>query len=250
MPQKGWLCVFSDEEKTFKECIDCSKSPSHCEFTPEMLAIMSGGTRRKKDPMRLSVTGLLSTCLRKVVIQNRFDYSVSPRRAWFLFRGNMIHQILEDSMPTDGWKEVYHYRNLQLEDDRTVRVGGKVDKIVMDQLLIRDYKTTARLPTKTRDKYGSHELQLNIYRWIWWPIFHAEKLRLQYIDMRGTKQVKVELIDIEEIEKLILDKATAYVQALESPDIPTKIFDSVNNWFCRYCDVADLCKKLVKEEQE
>ena len=247
MPQKGWLCVFSGGEKTFNECIACSKTPSHCEFTPEMLASMRRGvSSSKKNPRNPSVTQILKECLRQVVIQDRYDYHLSPRRNWFLFRGNMIHQILEGSLIKDGWKELYQSREIDLGDDRVVEIGGKVDKLVMSKLLIRDYKTARRLPTKARSSYGTHDLQLNVYRWIWWPIFHADKLRLSYIDMSGTKQVKVELMDIDEVEETIRTKARAYVDALEGKDLPESVFDS-KNWVCRYCDVKDICEKLNKE---
>jgi hypothetical protein len=226
--------------------MECSKSDGHCEFTPEMFYLMQRGSHGKRDPMNPSVTALLSNCLRQVVIKERIDYRVSPRRSWYLLRGNMIHYLFEDTLPKDGWKELYHSRDLKLSDGRTVSVGGKVDKLVKDKLLIRDYKTTRRLPTRDRSDYGSHGLQLNIYRWIWWPIFHAEKLRLQYIDMGGTKQIKVDLMDIAEVETMIQTKADAYVAALESPKIPKGEFDP-KNWACRYCDVQSDCKKINEE---
>lgn len=249
MPQAGWLCVFSEEKKTFSECIDCSRSPHHCEFTPEMLVLMGRGGRGRVNPMNPSVTAILATCLRGTVIKDRFDYYSSPRKAWYLLRGNMVHQILEGTMTKDGWKEVYLTREVTLLDGRKAKLGGKVDKIVLDKLLIRDYKTARRLPTKTKNAYERHDLQLNIYRWIWWPIFQAEKLRLQYIDMTGTKQVKVDVMDIDEIEKLIQEKATAYVLAMEGKEIPAGEYDS-KNWPCRYCDVADVCKELNKSKED
>lgn len=248
MSQVGWLCVFSGEKKTFEECITCSKSPQHCEFTPEMLVLMRKNMwGKRKNPNRPSVTQLTKDCLRQIVIQDRNDYWVSPRKNWYAFRGTLIHQVLEGSMPSDGWKEVYYSRELELSDGRTIRIASKVDKVLLDKLLIRDYKTTRRLPTKKTGAYGKHELQLNIYRWIWWPIFHADKLRLQYIDMTGTKQVKVPLMDIEEVEEFLKQRALAYAIALESPDVPPKEYNS-KNWECRYCDVQDICRQLNEED--
>lgn len=248
MPQIGWLCVFSGEQKSFRECLECSKSSSHCEMTPEMLSVMwrSSSTGRK-NPENPAVTQIIKDCLRQVVIQDRYDYYVSPRKQFFAFRGNMIHQILEGTLAKDGWKELYHSREVELPNGRVVKVGGRVDKLIPDKLLIRDYKTTRRIPTKKTGAYGKHELQLNVYRWIWWLIFQAEKLRIQYIDMSATKTVKVPLMDINEVEELIRQKTFAYVTALEAEDIPQGEYDP-KNWVCRYCDVQDICKRLNKEE--
>ena len=254
MPQIGWLCVFTKEPKTVGECLECSKSESHCEFTPEMLALMSKGMRRKpKDPRRLSVTQLLG-CPRKMWIINHYNYRVSPRRAWFLLRGNMIHQVMQGAALTDGWKEIYKRKEIELIDGTHAAVGGIADKIVIDKLLIRDYKTTAKLPTKMRSSYGTHNYQLNIYRWLWWDVFHAEKLRLQYMDMRGTKQVKVELMDIDEIEEFIRVKASDIVRVLEAGELPEDYEYNPKEWVYRYCDVSDICKdpssgELYKSEK-
>lgn len=250
MPQRGWLCVFSNEPKSFDECLTCSRTDQHCEFTPEMLSVMwRNAGNRKKDPNNPSVTAILKDCLRQVVIQDRFDYYVSPRKQFYAFRGNMIHQILEGTMKKDGWKEIYFSRELKLPDGTTVRLGGMVDKIVPEKLLIRDYKTTRRVPTQKSGSYGTHALQLNAYRWIWWPVFQAEKLRLQYLDMSETKSVKVELMDIKEIEEILSQKAFAYVKALKSPEIPEREYDA-KNWLCRYCDVQNICKELKTKEDE
>jgi len=249
MPQVGWLCSFTDKPKSFKECMACSKSDEHCEFTPEMFYVMQRVSSSAKDPNNPSVTQILKQCLKQVVIQDRYDYRVYPRRSWFLLRGNMIHYLFEDTMPKDGWKELYNSREITLSNGRKILVGGKVDKLVVEKKLIRDYKTTRKIPTMRSTGYGTHDLQVNIYMWIWWPVFHAEKLRLQYIDMSGTKQVKVPCMPIADVEKLVREKTEAYVNAIEGKGLPPGEFDP-KNWVCKYCDVSDLCKNLTKEEQE
>lgn len=241
----GWKCVKDGSDKSFGDCIQCAMTDEHCEFTPEMLAYMARDSRRRKSIERISVTTLTKDCLRQIVIQDRYDYRMTPRRAFFLLRGNLMHAVLEGALTSDGWQEVTQRRTIELPDGRKIVVEGRVDKLVIDKGLIRDYKTSIRLPSNTMTNQN-HALQLNIYRWIWYPIFHATRLRLQYIDMAGTKQVKVDIMPIEEVEELIRRKAFDYVKALESESIPEDEYNK-SQWWCRYCDVPDICKAINEE---
>lgn len=249
-PQVGWLCVFSGEEKTFSECIACSKTPQHCEFSPEMLIGMKRGISwRRRDPDNPSITvlGGMKSCPRAVIIKDRFDYYTSPRRNWFLFRGNIIHGILEGVPVKEAWKELMNHRTLRLSSGKEIEIWGKVDKIVLDKKLIIDYKTTRRVP-KSGKSYANHTFQLNAYRWIWWPIFQAEKLRIQYLDMSATVQVKIPLMDIDEIEDELRSYGDIYYDVVRAGGLPKGEYNS-SVWVCRYCDVPDICKKQKEEEE-
>lgn len=245
MPQRGWLCVFSGEKKAFGECIECSKGPRHCEFPPEMLISMRKGLY-PRGPDYISITRAFADCLRQVVLEIFFDYWVSPRKNYYAFRGNLIHGMLAGIRERDAWKEITWSRPVEV-DGKTVEVWGTVDKIVPRQRLIRDFKTTAAVP-RGNEPYGHHAEQLNGYRWIWYPVLgDMDKLRLQYIDMRQTKQIKVPLMDLDKIEQKIKSWVREYTRVIESETIPPGKYDQ-KNWWCKYCDLVDVCKEIAELE--
>jgi len=133
-------------------------------------------------------------------------------------------------------------RAIDIGDGELIMLSGRPDKIVPSQKLIVDYKTTAKVP-RSDEPYGQHKEQLNGYRWLYWPVMQAEKLRIQYIDMRRTKQIKVPLMELDEIEELLRVGTRKYVYALRTQTIPPGEYDS-GRWECRYCDVVDLCNEI------
>lgn len=241
MPQVGWLCVFNGEQKTYSECIECAKGPKHCEFTPEMLISMRRGLY-PRDPEYVSVTRVLGGCLRRSILDAFFDYRCSPRKNYFAFRGNLIHQVLADVRERDTWKEITQSRAIDIGDGEIINIWGTADKIVPSKGLIRDYKTTAMVP-RGDTAYGHHAKQLNAYRWLWQPVLDLNVLRLQYIDMKRTKQIKVELEDLAEVERELIEKTRDYVLCVRTEVIPPGQPDS-KNWECGYCDLKDVCIEI------
>lgn len=247
MPQIGFKCVKTDENKSFDDCIDCSRSPDHCEFPPEMLiGIRRIVQPRSVNPMEPSITLLCRDCVRQSVIESNFDFYVSPRKLYPAFRGTMIHRVLEAITTKDSWTEQTHQKSLTLDDGKVILVSGRPDKIVPSQKLIRDYKTTVRVPTKD-EPYGKHAEQLNGYRWLWCDLFEIDKLRLQYIDMRNTKQVKVPLMPVEQVEAYLKEQALVYVNCMLTNTVPLGEYNT-KNWICRYCDVTDICQEITSWE--
>lgn len=250
MPQVGWKCPFSGENKTFDECIECSRGEDHCEFTTEMLILMKWGVGGPIDPERPSVTRILTACLRQSVIASIFNFYVNPRRNWYSFRGQLAHAIVEGINQRDAWKEVTQERELDIRPEGSkkpdiIRLTGRVDKIRPRAGEITDYKTTVKVPRK--EPYGKHADQINAYRWLWWLVAPCNTLRLQYIDMKQTKPVYVEPMDLDEVEDMLTAKARDYVNCMRTGTIPPGEYNK-ENWFCRYCDVVPICKGLNKIE--
>jgi len=253
-PQVGWKCDKDPDalegDKPFTECISCSKTDDHCGFTPEMLILMSRFSgSHPLDPLRPSITQVMRECVRSTIIQAFFDYYVPLRKNWNTFRGNLVHQFMDGVHTSDSWNEISNERKLWLPDAKMeITITGKADKIIHTKKIIRDYKTTARIPSGDEPQ-GSHTLQLNGYRWLWWPVLQAEKLRIQYVDMRGTKQIKVPLMPLEEVEQHIVNQAETLVPCLLERTIPPGTFDP-KNWKCRYCDISDICREVNELEGE
>lgn len=246
MPQAGWRCVFNDNKKEFSECIQCARSPDHCEFTPEMLISMRRGLY-PRDPEYISITRVFAMCTRQSVLEAFFEYWCSPRKNYYAFRGNLAHGVMAGIRERDAWKEITWSRELDVDGEK-IPIWGTADKIVPSVGLIRDYKTTAMIP-KSDEPYGKHGLQLNGYRWIWQPVLNLDKLRVQYIDMRGTKQIKVPLMDLDALEETMRDSVRLYINSIRTETIPPGAHDS-SRWECRYCDLTDVCKEITELQGE
>ena len=230
--------------KDFNECITCSRSPDHCDYTPEILGAIRSGLRTTVST-DLSVTRILGEP-RQRIIETKYKYRVLPRRNWVALRGTIIHAVLERGAHKSAMTEVSDFRNLHINGEE-LPLWGKCDLLVPIAKLICDYKSVARIPSADNPKsYGTHDLQLNAYRWLWTPHYEIDKLRLVYLDMQDVRRVKVELMPLDEVENTLIQKASAFLKPLRAGVIPSDEYSS-KKWQCRYCDVSDICKELNRE---
>ena len=238
MPQKGWLCEKTGQPVGFDECMECAGTPDRCDFTPEILRAIKKNLRMKPT-RRLSVTRLLGEP-RQRVIEMKYDYYVSPMKQWPLARGTGLHLLLERAAYHDVLSEAGNSREICV-DGAWVPVFGVVDVMRFDTHLIRDYKSCAFVP-KYDKPYGNHALQLNVYRWMWMPRCDCYNLHLTYMDSKRIRDMKVEIMSLDEIETLLIKHATVFLRHMDSntlpPGKPTK-----SNWQCRYCDVRPICER-------
>lgn len=246
MPQKGWTCVATGEIVSYAHCLLCSlqsninRPNGGCEFTYEILAGIRSNLFSSR-PESLSVSRLISPT-RKAYLTATQDFYVSPRRNFWAFRGTLFHKIAQDAgRRSMSWYEVPLPREIEIKG-KTYQVRGRADIIRPQAGYIEDFKSCKRVP-KANTAYGNHSLQLNIYRWLFLPIMDLQNLRVIYFDMNETKRVSVELMPLEEVEAFIMEKAAAYIKAIETKTIPEGSYNS-KKWKCKYCDVVDICKKL------
>lgn len=116
----------------------------------------------------LSVTELLG-CPRKAYYKKRLQYYENPRFSYSLFRGTMVHTILEDinQLYKDDKiiSEVRYHRQIP---GTNIMLSGKIDKYNVDDQCLEDYKTidddkVADLVKKLPEDYIK---QTNAYAWI------------------------------------------------------------------------------------
>lgn len=139
-----------------------------------------------EDPQRpdegLSVTQLLSGCVRCKVLQACEDYTEDIEDLWHRWRGTQFHGVLERNAPPDTISEVRFYADMPYN---LGVVHGQPDLIWPSHQTIVDLKTTKRIPQW--GPWPNHAEQLNLYRWL---ITHAKRwdgelpIDLGFLDIR------------------------------------------------------------------
>ena len=181
-----------------------------------------------RDTTQVHVTDLTS-CLRRAYLQRITDVYPSLKRMYWLFRGALAHQLVENTREPFSLTEVRFQRRVN-----GVTVVGRPDKIVPNRGELYDYKTTKRITLK-RLPYGEHTRQVNIYRWLVEPHFQIDRLFLVYLDMSRCASVEV---PTEDVESYVTDRAMVLHRAMQSGQLPP----SEPSWLCDYCEVRDECE--------
>lgn len=246
MPKCGYICMVTEEKVTFEECLECSKSYSRCDFTPPMLRGMVYDAPRSEG---ISITNL-SSCVRKLLLMGKERYWTKPQDDWYSFRGRLAHAIVENQHGND---------NAIVEEEFGVEMAGlwvigHPDVVYPDQGLIVDYKSTTFVP-KDGKHYGSHEAQLNCYRYLVEAGYFCPKgkprseayqrhieigrLVLAYFDMKRPKRVEVEVWPLEKTENYIKERVAAIAEAYQYDELPEP---ACEKWECDFCSVEEACK--------
>jgi CRISPR/Cas system-associated exonuclease Cas4 (RecB family) len=229
------------EKMSFEDCIECSKHHSRCDLTPPMLRGMLADQPRSEG---ISVT-TLSSCPRKAVLQTKEPYWTRPDEDWWAFRGRLAHLIVEAHHGDDA-AVVEEEFSCKFRD---ITVVGHPDVIYPEQGLIVDYKSTAWVP-KDGQVYGSHEEQLNCYRYLVMIGKRAstgqtlqcqiDRLVVAYFDMKRPRCVEIDVWPLERAENYIGERAERLSECFKYDSLPDV---EVEKWECDYCRVAGQCKK-------
>jgi CRISPR/Cas system-associated exonuclease Cas4 (RecB family) len=181
-----------------------------------------------RDTSKVHVTDLTS-CLRRAYLERITDVYPSLKRMYWLFRGSLAHQLVENAREPFSLAEVRFQRRVD-----GVTVVGRPDKIVPNRRELYDYKTTKRITLK-RLPYGEHTRQVNIYRWLVEPHFQIDRLFLVYLDMSRCAPLEV---PVEEVEGYVIARARILQSAMQSGKVP----EAEPSWLCDYCDVRGECE--------
>jgi len=181
-----------------------------------------------RDTTHVHVSDLTS-CLRRSYLQRITDLYPSLKRMYWLFRGALAHQLVENTREPFSLTEVRFQRRVD-----GVTVVGRPDKIVPNRRELYDYKTTKRITLK-KLPYGEHTRQVNIYRWLVEPHFQIDRLFLVYLDMSRCASLEV---PIEDVEEYVTDRARTLQGAMGSGTVPV----AEPSWLCDYCEVTDECQ--------
>ena len=153
---KGFVCELNDNRVSPEACLACSHERqvtgrNTCHFPPPIIAGIVE-SNRPRDLMGYSATELIG-CHRRVALKEQVDYWVKPSQAYWAFRGQLGHAIVE-SHSGNGHRVIAEERFYA--EVAGMLITGKPDVIYPDDRLLVDYKTTKSVP-KDRKRYACPE---------------------------------------------------------------------------------------------
>jgi len=210
-------------------------------------------------PDGLSVTELLG-CTRKAYLKKKVNYYDNPRFMYSLFRGTMCHSILEDTnrlYPPN--KIISEKRYHRLVPGTNVNLSGKIDKYIIEDQCLDDYKTIAddKIEDLVKKLPEDYVKQTNIYAWILEGNgIPVKKIRIHFFSWKycyttGEKCLigagwykpkwevipSVPLLRLSQVEDLLIHR----VKDVMRSEIPPPI-DADNRWMCQGCAFKQTCK--------
>ncbi len=153
MPCAGFVCHVDGRAVTPEHCLDCARRGGGrtgerlCPFTPPIVKGLIAN-HQPRDLLGYSATELAG-CPRAVVLKEREDFWVEPAKAYWAFRGQLAHALVERAAAAE--EHVIVERRLYATCGEML-VTGKPDVIYLDRQLLVDYKTTKSVP-QTRKAY-------------------------------------------------------------------------------------------------
>lgn len=251
MPQIGWLTQ-SRSKVPFDEALSLAEADGEWEGMPYevLLGIRKQVTSERPDA--ISVTQTLS-CPRKVFLQGTEDYYVSPADNFAVFRGTIVHTMLEDNKTDDGMTEERFER-----DHRGIIISGSPDSVRVisrgrrgERFLIRDWKSAKSLP-KWDNAYTNHQQQANLYRWLLYLDPQQTDLEIVYVSMEGVRIIRLKPSQVwsdDEVEAF-LDRRLMPLQAQREQGRPVAYYSVEEDdlWQCDYCPVRQMCYRKAALE--
>ena len=226
------------EQQSFTDYYRYCRDVKEITLPLEILEVIIKSLLKSKEerPKEITTTEIIG-CLRSSYIKKTTDYYVYPEDLYYIFRGQIVHSILEETKAEIKEKRFYNKIN-------GIGFSGKIDSYNKGVLI--DYKTTKQVP-KYGKVYPHHDLQLNIYKYLMEKEgIKVNALNLIYISMDSCKKIPVLLREEKEVEVFLVEKLGILHTALKKKEFPS--VESYSQWECNYCDedVKSLCYK-VKE---
>ena len=160
----GVVCQMDQTYQPFDVCIGCHDSNSkerNCHAPTALLKSMRDNHLTRKNA-GVSATTILS-CAKALALMELYDFYEPVISGYNKFRGTLIHYLLEEDDPPDGVIQERRVERFVNIDGAPFRVSGKMDRVDTRFNFLLDYKSCPNIPTKPKK---SHEVQLNIYRWL------------------------------------------------------------------------------------
>lgn len=239
MPLIGFMCPVQNETVSPKTCIAHAVDKGKdlpalgCHFTPKLLREIAKQIAETEsfDANTWRVTELIG-CVRKARLQRIVHYALTPKQAFWMWRGSLIHAMLEEHQPDEV---------LLAEKRLFARVGkitltGKPDALLVGNHLA-DYKSTDRLPREPREH---HIAQLNVYAWLLAQNgMSAQSAEIIYVSMMEPRRMLVQLAALANTQAFI----EAQVRRLMQKRLPSR----EETWECGYCAVRIACEVQLRK---
>ncbi len=235
--------------QTIESCLMCAGgADAMCQFTQAILLAMFADESRDG----IHVSDLL-ICPRQAILKKQLNFSINPTDYWHAFRGKMSHLIIElasgkgRNLPEKFKKivedspKITNELSLSMKIDDTI-IKGRIDEYVEDLELIRDYKSTTKVPTWNRP-YTNHSQQINIYiSLLETNKYKVKKAQVVYFDMHDARKIDCPIMPKVERVEMIKRRLSFYKQSVE--DVNNSITE--REWACNYCapEISDECLKI------
>jgi len=229
----------------------CGQDPA---YVLDILNMIDGYVPTERDRPSLSVTDLTAICHRQNYIKKNYDYWEKPSGLYFLWRGDLVHTLLQrvenpnwikEKKFTIEWEVKLHGEIVE------VYIVMKPDVIDTSTLEIRDYKTTGSVFRATKNHSISHKKQLGVYRWGVKKHYDilCKNYSDSYFDMKQPMLYQVPLMPFDEVEKFIQQQGEIILDFRLNDKIPNVLKQFPTYWMCRdYCVVNSICAKLHYKE--
>ncbi len=261
--------AYTNEELSFDKCLSCARVASGvddgsgmrwCNAPYALIRAMQQNSEQRKDA-GLSVTMLLDSCPRRVILQQENDYSESPMSYWARFRGTIGHLMMEeyDEGGEGIIQEVRFSKKIKVLGEE-IEITGKMDHVDTVREYILDYKSVGSINTKPinqNEAKEDHALQVNFYHWLLRggtrmdtgeQVDHPlKKAAIIYFDMKGITKVPAPLLDLQEVEDILvsrLEQFVLYQQTGVYPDVLT-LPSGKPHYLCQACPVKSICDSIV-----
>ena len=148
---------------------------------------------------------------------------------WSSVRGNLLHKLTG----IYSWNELEGSMDVEFDDDRKIKVCGRLDMYDHKTKTILELKTidnVARLSMEERLPFSEHVQQVQAYYTIFSKLLPVEKLNLIYVDMNDMICFEIPIRDVSNWIKNRLVDIQNHVDSERIPDGEV----SGNCRFCRY----------------
>jgi len=239
MPFDKFLCVVTQQPVSVADCIAHATSEGGqlaelgCPFTPAILRGIADTLAEETMPNgTVRVTQLLA-CAKRVQWQQANPYTVDPRDAYALFRGQIGHAIVER----------YHGEEIFLSEERLsvphlgITLTGKPDAVLhSEHRHLDDYKTTRRIP---REPHAHHIAQVNLYAWLIAQTKHIaiKTAAIVYLDMGGVTRLSVPIWTRKKTEAFLRERIGLWQTGTPTPQ----------SWECKTCPLATVCDARIPQ---
>lgn len=274
---KGFICPSHGEEpgRENKLSYCLNKCKSKC-TAPPILAAMS--KQEKENPHKgkiISVTMLTGGCKRQTFLSRTKDYYKEPSDQLPLFRGTLIHELVEAG-GTPQVKKAGYLLEHHMEIDFTTESGtwtlsGTLDildtkeETLYDVKTLQEYAVGVLVKGKQNGRWSKHVsdsyvLQANIYRYMAKKLGIADvkRLRLQIIGFGkliitgsfttmiefkknvGRTETQYDIPDIpiladELLEHIIKTEGEEWYKILYSKETSPPVCSEEWSWLCKKC---------------
>jgi hypothetical protein len=243
---QGFICEDDGRQVSFDECLACAAQEHPCTFPYAMLAWLVKDAQEPHDS--ISVTALTG-CVRQAFLKRKQPYFERPSKRRSLAFGTLLHDELAKFVHAGAVNELV----VKVTTPEGIVVSGRADLAINgNRRVLADYKTAAKvMPSKL--PYGSHEIQLNLYRYMLarneaGPQMETDRLVVYYIDLSGPGKEHNGIVPFElpvwndaRAAGFLHARALDLHTALNGGALPPKIARE-DSWQCRYCPVNMICE--------